>query len=452
MTADEAMTLDERTKYLRMMQVRYHEAVDKVRKSALLDEMVAVAGLNRNYLIQKLRHRIRRQQRSRERGKTYGPEVDAALDQIWRTQDCICAERLIGYLLETADNLARNGRLRLDPHLRQQLEAISVSTVRRHLPPARSSVRQGTSRPTPNTLQRQIPIHRIPWNTAEPGHCEVDLVHHGGSEPRGQYGYTVQMIDVATGWSGRRAILGRSYVVVADALYALFEQFPFPILELHVDNGSEFLNQHVLRFLKQFYSAVAITRSAPGRPNDNRFVEQKNATLVRAFVDDRPLNTVAQIRFLNALYDTMATYHNLWQPMLHQVAKERIAASASLPAHTRRTHDRARPPLERLLDSHILTSSAQQALRARQQAVDLLALHDDIHRRLAHLFTYACADAHDTQNAFEVLAHPELFPAAFAALDVVPVSRYQDTLPSVSACHYNSETTSQKGERSLPLT
>lgn len=452
MTADEAMTLEERTKYLRMMQVRYHEAVDKVRKSALLDEMVAVSGLNRNYLIQKLRHRIRRQPRNRERGKTYGPEVDAALDQIWRTQDCICAERLIGYLLETADNLARHGALRLDPHLRQQLETISVSTVRRHLPPIRSTVRPGTSRPTPNTLQRQIPIHRIPWDTTEPGHCEIDLVHHGGSEPRGQYGYTVQMVDIATGWSGRRAILGRGYVVVADALYTLFEQFPFPILELHVDNGSEFLNQHVLRFLRQFYPTVAITRSAPGRPNDNRFVEQKNATLVRAFVDDRPLNTVTQIRYLNSLYDTMATYHNLWQPMLHQVTKQRIAASASLPAHTRRTHDRARPPLERLFDSHILTSTAQLLLRTQQLDVDLLALHDDIHRRLAHLFTYPCADDHHTQNAFEVLAHPELFPSAFAALDVIPVSHYQDALPSISACHYSPVNTSQKGVRSLPLT
>ena len=452
MTADEAMTLDERTKYLRMMQVRYHEAVDRARKSVLLDEMVVVTGLNRNYLIQKLRHRIRRQPRGRERGKTYGPEVDAALDQIWRTQDGICAERLIGYLLETADNLARNGRLRLDPHLRQQLETISVSSVRRHLTPARSTVRQASSRPTPNTLQRQIPIHRIRWDTTEPGHCEIDLVHHGGSEPRGQYGYTVQMVDVATGWSGRRAILGRGYIVVADALYTLFEQFPFPILELHVDNGSEFLNQHVLRFLGQFYPAVAITRSAPGRPNDNRFVEQKNATLVRAFVDDRPLNTVAQIRYLNVLYDTMVAFHNLWQPMLHQVAKIRIAASVSHLAHTRRTHDRARPPLERLLESHILTSAAEQVLRAQQQAIDLLALHDDIHRRLAHLFTYPCADDHHTQNAFEVLAHPELFPAAFAALDVVPASHYQDALPSISTCHYNPVNTSQKGERSLPLT
>jgi hypothetical protein len=28
-----------------------------------------------------------------------------------------------------------------------------------------------------------------------PGHFEVDLVHHGGAEPRGDYVHTLQMID-----------------------------------------------------------------------------------------------------------------------------------------------------------------------------------------------------------------------------------------------------------------
>ena len=139
-------------------------------------------------------------------------------------------------------------------------------------------------------LQREIPIYRIPWDIARPVHCGIDLVHHGGSEPRGQYGYTRQVIDVPTGRSGRRAMLGRSYVVVADAFLTLSEQFPFRIRELHVDNGGKSLNVQLLRFLKQLYSTVTRSRSALGRPNGNRYVCTTGLRHARAHVRRRLLS------------------------------------------------------------------------------------------------------------------------------------------------------------------
>ncbi len=41
-----------------------------------------------------------------------------------------------------------------------------------------------------------VPMGRIPWNIGEPGHFEVDLVHHSGEESAGLYGHTIQLIDV----------------------------------------------------------------------------------------------------------------------------------------------------------------------------------------------------------------------------------------------------------------
>ena len=105
MTTEDEMTLKERNKYLRGIQSRYTQAPNRAVKSALLDEAQKVTGLNRDYLIQKLRHPIHRRARSRERGRTYGGEVDAALAQIATAQGNICPERLSGYLLETAENL-----------------------------------------------------------------------------------------------------------------------------------------------------------------------------------------------------------------------------------------------------------------------------------------------------------------------------------------------------------
>lgn len=422
MTTRPKMTLKERKTYLSIMQSRYQQATGRKEKSELLDEMVSTTGMNRDYLIHKIGQPIRRQTRSRERGKTYGSDVDAALSKIAQAQHHICAERLAGYLLETAENLAKHGELLLDPHLREQLQRISVSTIRRHLKALPETPRRPAQQAAPNTLQRQIPIRRIPWDVSAPGYCEVDLVHHGGPDPKGQFGYTLQVIDVATGWSGRRAILGRSYVVVADALYTIFEQLPFPVVQLHVDNGSEFLNHLLIRFLQQFYPVIELLRSAPRHPNDNRFVEQKNDTLVRAFTGDRRLDSVTQIRFLNTIYEFMGSYYNLWQPVFHQVEKCFVPADAMHPAHTRRIHDRPIPPLERLITSGSLSPETKNSLRSQQQAIDLLALHDQILAKLRHLFSYPGADLVKPENVFETLAHPELFPAAFAALEIVPAS------------------------------
>lgn len=57
---------------------------------------------------------------------------------------------------------------------------------------------------------------------------------------------------------------------------------PFSILGFDCDNGSEFLNWHLIRyFTEQRKSAVQVTRSRPYRKNDNAHVEQKNWTHVR---------------------------------------------------------------------------------------------------------------------------------------------------------------------------
>ena len=81
-----------------------------------------------------------------------------------------------------------------------------------------------------NKVTRDVPMRRIPWDEQRPGHFETDLVHHGGASSSGEYICTLQMIDVATGWSERRAVLGRSYLVMEDAFRVILGRLPFPVL------------------------------------------------------------------------------------------------------------------------------------------------------------------------------------------------------------------------------
>ncbi len=297
MSTELKMTIDERYKYLRMMQVRYRQA-DKTERSRLLDEMERMTGCHRKSLVRQMNGDLRRHKRRKYRSRTYGVEVHAALKVIAESYDHICAERLQPNLVAMAEQLATHGELRLTAKLQQQLGQISISTVQRITTRLQQDAprlpQKGPERA--NQLARQVPMERIAWHESEPGHFEVDMVHHCGPTATGQFVHTLQMIDVTTGWSERVATLGRSYLVVADGFERILSRLPFALREIHTDNGSEFLNHHLLRFWPTIDPAIHLSRSRPYQKNDSRFVEQKNSTLVRAYLGYQRLDTVAHAK------------------------------------------------------------------------------------------------------------------------------------------------------------
>jgi hypothetical protein len=196
-----------------------------------------------------------------------------------------------------AQHLEAHHELETTPELLAQLEQVSVSTVERRLDLIRQDQpRLPRKKPRPrNKLLQNIPMLRLPWSIAEPGHFETDTVHHCGSTASGEYAYTLQMIDVATGWSERRAVLGRSYLVMEDAFLCFLARLPFPVRQIHPDNGGEFLNHHMLRFWGEIVQGVTLSRSRPYHKNDNPRVEQKNSSLVRAYVGYDRIDSVVQV-------------------------------------------------------------------------------------------------------------------------------------------------------------
>ncbi len=288
MPNEDKMTIDERYKYLRIMQKKYRKAKRKER-SQLLDRMEEVTGLHRKSVIRHMNGSIVRKPRDKQRGETYGPDVDDAVRVISESCDYICAERVTPNLVWMAEQLAPHGELQLSPLLLEKLGCISVSTVRRslkkieQLDQCRLPRRKGPKRP--NRVTRNIPMKRIPWKEQQPGHFEVDLVHHSGHSAAGDYVHTVQAIDVATGWSERVAVLGRSQPAMEDAFRRIpalaplgaprreVAGLPFPVLEIHPDNGGEFFNDHLVRFWKDVIKGVHLSRSRPFQKNDNYFVE-----------------------------------------------------------------------------------------------------------------------------------------------------------------------------------
>lgn len=250
-------------------------------------------------------------------------------------------------------------------------------------------------------------MRRIPWDEAQPGHLEIDLVHHCGISASGEYVHTLQWIDVATGWSERVAILGRSYRVMEWAFRYILARLPFPILELHPDNGSEFLNQHLIRFFHEQVSGADLSRSRPYHKNDNRKVEQKNSTLVRALIGHDRLDTVEQTCLLNQFYDQMWYYYNFFQPVMHLVEKQITPVAGQL-AHVKRRFDQAQTPFDRLCATDAMAEADRQRLRDRRDQTNPRQLRRDIYALRDRLFALPMAVPGSSQDVFQTMLMPTI--------------------------------------------
>jgi hypothetical protein len=299
----------------------------------------------------------------------------------------MCAERLTPGLLQMAQHLARFEPLGLTTQVEKQLATISRATVARILRTYRSHrvrlPQKGAERA--NQLTKGIPMGRIPWDVAEPGHFEVDLVYHSGPSTAGLHGHTIQLIDVATGWSERVAVLGRGQQAMEGGFERLLARVPFTVLELHPDNGPEFFNHHLVRYWKDTVTGVQLSRSRPYQKNDNRMVEQKNDTLVRQYLGDLRLDTAEQIAALNALYEQMWLYYNRFQPVLHLCEKTMVGDKVL------RKWDQAKTPYERLLESSVLSSEHQACLQQLYEHTNPAQLRKAIYHHLHALLEMATA-------------------------------------------------------------
>ena len=390
MPKDDEMTVDERYKYLRRLHQRY-DGADRTTRAKLLDEAEAVTGLHRKYLSHLMnKPGPIRKPRTHQRGPHYSGQALHAVAVVAEALDWICAERLQPALREMAEHLARFGDLHVTPEVLEELGAMSVSTVYRMLKRLRQDqprLPQRRGRPATG-LTKEIPALRLPWDLTEPGHFEVDLVHHCGPETSGDYVYTLQWIDVATGWSERVAVFGRSSREMIRGFDRILARCPLPILEIHPDNGSEFLNRPLLAYFGERVQGAAISRSRPWQHNDNRFIEQKNSTLVRAMLGDIRLDTRAQCALLNRIYDTCWVYYNLFQPVLRQQTKRTIQTPEG-GWRVQRTQDVAGSPYRRVLRSGVLSPQAAEDLAAIYEITNPLALRREIRAQLDELFALA---------------------------------------------------------------
>ncbi len=219
------------------------------------------------------------------------------------------------------------------------------------------------------------------------------------------------MVDVATGWVELWAVLGRSYRVMQDAFSHILARLPFPVKQLHPDNGAEFFNDHLLRFWKQIIPDLHLSRSRPYTKNDNPFVEQRNGSLVRAYIGYDRLDTVQQTCLLNAAYEKLWIYHNLFLPVQRTVQKIPLPSSPGA-SKMKRVYDEARPPLERLEETGSVPSQRLDLLKQLRDRTNPLQLREEIYDLIDRLFSLPGATPGITEDVHLTLNLPSSLPEA----------------------------------------
>jgi len=351
-------------------------------KQQILDEFIATTGYHRKYAIRVLRHGSKPKGLKKPgRRKIYQGEVVQKLEQVWEIYGRICSKRLQPFLPEAVGVLERCHELFFSEETKKLLLGMSAATIDRCLKKARfTHPPRGLSTTKPGSLLKQaIPIRTFtPWEDEHPGFLEIDLVAHCGSTTEGTYLNTLTATDLATGWTECLALPNKTQLAVSQAITQMRQNLPFLLLGLDSDNGSEFINDTLLRYCQAEH--ITFTRSRPYQKNDQAHVEQKNWSVVRHTVGYDRLENSDELALLHAIYADLRLYINFFQPVLKLIAKERLDGK------TIKKYDQAKTPYRRVLALDSLSVEVKARLTAQYVQLNPVALRNSIDTKVAQLW------------------------------------------------------------------
>ncbi len=341
----------------------------------------------------------------------YSSRIVSALELVWRVARCPAGKRLAPMLVVLVPMLRRDGEIDLTDDEAGLLIGMSAATIDRRLQGAKVlAAFSGRSHTKPGSmLKSQIPIRTwSEWDDARPGFVEIDLVGHEGGNSFGEFCFTLTVTDIATGWTVNRSVANKAALHVVTALDHALDQFPFSILGIDSDNGSEFINAHLYNYC--LVRQVTFTRSRPGNKNDGAHVEQKNWTHVRSLVGYLRYDTAAELKLLNEIWDLDWRFTNLVCAQQKLIWRERVGAKVI------KRHDPAQTPHQRAVASGLVTPAKRAALtRALNQLHpgELQRQIDNLVARLERLaLTKTTTPPRPINRAFNHRNHPEILGEA----------------------------------------
>jgi hypothetical protein len=363
------MSIAARRELVREVSPRYRSAC-KLEKGRILDELVAVTGYDRKYALRLLKAPppVANAKRTRKRKRTYTDFELRALARIWPVSGYLGSRRLVAALGPLTEALERHGEWVPEPGIRQKLLKMSASTCERMLSQIRPRHKpKGLSLTRPGTLKRQIAIRRgTDWQEDRPGFIEADLVAHSGSECIGEFFYTLTMTDVSTGWTEMAPLRTKGQGETLVNIKSIRSRLPFELVGIDSDNGSEFINHHLMRYCGE--EGIIFTRGRPYAKNDGCRVEQKNWAVVRRHVGYGRFASEAHFKALKEIYGILRLLTNFFEPSAKLLGKKRTERG------TQKELDSPKTPYQRVLQSEHVSQQRKECLNELYLSLNPAAL------------------------------------------------------------------------------
>ncbi len=377
------MGKNERQAYLKAIRSRYWRGGKKA-KSIILDEFCAVCSYHRKYAIRLLqpRGKARKKRRPGRKPIYASAELLTALKRIWFVSDQMCSKKLKAAIPLWLPHYATVYKA-LTPETQEQLLSISAASIDRVLKPVRLvQGRRGLSGTRPGSLlKNQIPIRTHFWDVSQPGFMEADTVAHCGNSLAGSFIWSLTMTDIHTAWTESRATWDKGAQGVLAQIQDIEDRLPFALQGFDCDNGSEFLNYHLVRYFTAHPSVTSFTRSRPYQKNDNAHVEQKNWSHVRQLFGYDRLEERLIVPMMNDLYtNEWSLYQNHFCPSMKLREKMRINSKY------RKKYTAPQTPYDRVLASDQITDKAKEQLKMAHHSLNPFILKKIIEKKLRVIF------------------------------------------------------------------
>jgi hypothetical protein len=286
------------------------------------------------------------------------PEFIEALKRIWFASGQMCSKKLKAAIPLWVEHYGSIYEV-LSEKTKQQLISISAPSIDRVLKPVKFQYpHKGLSGTKPGSLLKtQIPIKTDHWDVTQPGFIEADTVAHCGTTLAGNFIWSLTLTDIYSGWTEIRAVWNKGAEGVLARVKEVEKILPFPLLGFDCDNGSEFLNHHLYRYLTEKEPPTQFTRSRPYRKNDNAHVEQKNWTHVRQLFGYDRLDNPILIGLMNQLYaNEWSLLQNYFSPAMKLISKTKVNSKYT------RKYDTPSTPYQRLMNSEYVTPEQKEKL------------------------------------------------------------------------------------------
>lgn len=376
-----------RKEVLERLRKSHRRAKTKWEKTVIVDQAISLLGYHRKAAIRALRagprEPVAREGAARGgRPRLYeARELLPVLKEIWLTAQQPCGRRLVAALADWVPAYEAHHR-RLESGMRARLLAASSATLDRLLEPLRMQHRRAFSGTRAGSLLRQqIPIAGANWAQEEAGYLEIDTVALCGGSLEGEHLWMLDATDYATAWVEVRAQWNRGQAATLRNVEAIRDALPFALRGLDADNGSEFLNWHLVEWCRRQPQRVELTRSRPYHKNDNAHVEQKNWTHVRQWFGYERYDRAELVALINVLTGgPLGQLQNFFLPTLKLKEKKRDERG-----RLQRRYAVAQTPYERVLASAQVTAAKKQELQQRKAQLNPFALRAEIERQLRHL-------------------------------------------------------------------